>query len=74
MKVWFLAVEILDPLGAAGMAQLADGLVFDLADTLTGNAEDLAHFLQGVGAAVVHTETHPQNIGFTFGQGAFRYV
>ena len=31
------------------MAQLADGLVLDLADTLTGNAEDLTHFLQSVG-------------------------
>ena len=35
------------------MAQLADGLVLDLADTLTGNAEDLAHLFQSMGAAVV---------------------
>ena len=51
------------------MAQLADGLVLDLADTLTGNAKDLTHFFQGVGAAVVHTKAHAQHIGFTLGEG-----
>ena len=40
-----LAIEVADLLGAAGMAQLADGLVLNLADTLTGNAKDLTHFL-----------------------------
>ena len=51
------------------MAQLPDGLVFDLADTLTGHVEDVAHFLQGVGTAVIHAETHTQHIGFALGQG-----
>ena len=46
------AIEITDLLRSAGMAELADGLVLDLADTLTGHTEDLTHFLQGVGAAV----------------------
>ena len=68
IQVALSAVEILDLLGAAGVAQLADGLIFDLADTLTGNAKDLAHFLQGVGAAVVHTEAHTQHISLTLGQ------
>ena len=61
------AIEVLDLLGSAGVAELADGLVLDLADTLTGNAEDLAHFLQGVGAAVVHAEAHTQNVSFPLG-------
>ena len=69
-----LAVEVPDPLGTAGVTQLADGLVFDLADTLTGNAEDLTHFFQCVGTAVVHTEAHPQNIGFPLGQGVQNFL
>ena len=35
VSFWKSAVEISDLLGAAGMTQLTDGLVFDLADTLT---------------------------------------
>ena len=67
------AVEILDLLGAAGVAEFADGLVLNLADTLTGNAENLANFLQGMGPAVVHAETHPKHIGFALGQGEYLY-
>ena len=63
LSVLLSAVEIPDLLGPAGMAQLPDGLILDLADTLTGNTKDLAHFLQGVGTAVVHTEPHPQHVG-----------
>jgi len=51
------------------VTQFADGLVFDLTDPLTGNAEDLTHFFQGVGAAVVHTEPHTEHIGLPFGKG-----
>ena len=65
-----LAVEIPDFLGAAGVAELADGLVFNLADTLPGDAKNLAHFFQGVGAAVGHAEAHPQHLGFPLGQGS----
>ena len=50
------------------MAELPDGFVFDLADTLSGHAEDLAHLFQGVGTAVVHTEAHPQHVGFPLGK------
>ena len=64
-----LAVEILDLLGAAGVAQLADCLVFNLTDTLTGNTKVLTHFFQGVGTAVIHTKTHAQHICLTLGQG-----
>ena len=37
-------------------------------DALSGDAEDLSDFLQGVGASVVHAEPHAQHIGFTVGQ------
>ena len=47
------AVEILDFLGARRVAQLADGLVLDLADALTRDAEDLADFLQRVRPAEI---------------------
>ncbi len=52
------------------MAQLANGLVFDLADSLPGDAENLAYFFQGVGAAVVHAEAHPQHISLPVCQGS----
>ena len=51
------------------MAELPDSLVLDLADPLTGDAEDLAHLLQGVGATVVHAEAHPQHVRFPLGEG-----
>ena len=66
----FLAVEVPDFLCPAGMAELPDRLVLDLADPLTGDAEELAHFLQGVGPAVVHAEAHAQHIRFPLRQGA----
>ena len=56
------------------MTQLTDSLVFDLADTLTGNAENLTHFLQSVGAAVVHTKTHTQHICLTLGEGVQNFL
>ena len=52
-------VEILDFFGAAGMTQLSNGLVFNLADPFPGDAENLAHFFQRMGSAVVHSEAHP---------------
>ena len=35
--------------GAAGMAELTEGLGLDLADTLTGDIKLLAHLLEGTG-------------------------
>ena len=51
------------------MAELADGLVFNLADTLTGHTEDLADLLQGVGLSVIHTEPQAQHVGLPVRQG-----
>ena len=51
------------------MAQLSDGFVLDLADPLPGDAEDLAHFLQGVGPSVEHAEPHPQYFRLPIGEG-----
>ena len=43
---------------AARVAKLAQGLGFDLTDTLTGHVELLAHFLKGVVGVHVDTEAH----------------
>ncbi len=43
-------------LAAAGVAQLAQGLGFDLADALAGDVELLADLLQRAGAAVLEAE------------------
>src|SRR2546423_8425445 len=40
------------------MAQLSEGLGFDLADALTGYGEALAHFLESMLTAVIETKTH----------------
>ena len=48
--------KVLQLFAAAGVAQLAQGLGLDLADTLTGNIELLAHFLQRAGAAIRQIE------------------
>ena len=49
---------------AAGrVAQLAQGLGFDLADTLAGDVELLAHFLEGVVGVHVDAEAHAQDLG-----------
>ena len=44
------------------MAQLAQGLGFDLADAFAGDIELLAHFLQRAGAAVLDTEAQLQHL------------
>ena len=45
----FLIQEILQLLTPAGMAELAQGFGFDLADPLAGDIKYFAHFLQGAG-------------------------
>ena len=51
------------------MAELAQGLGLDLADTLTGDIELLAHLFQGAGAAVHDAEAQLKNLLFPGGQG-----
>ena len=48
--------EVLELFAAGGVAELAQGLGFDLADALPGNVELPAHLLQGAGLAVVQAE------------------
>src|SRR5690606_8787958 len=50
------------------MTQFAQGLGFDLTDTLTGNVELFAHFFQRVVGVHIDTETHTQYFGFAGGQ------
>ena len=47
------------------MTQLAQGLGFDLTDTLTGNVEELADFLESVVAFFGDAEALAQNLLFT---------
>ena len=44
------------------MAELAQRLCLDLADTLTRDVEDLAHFLKRSGSAVLETEAELQHL------------
>ena len=52
------------------MAQLAQGLGFDLADALAGDLEGLADFLEGVLGAVLEAEAHLDDALFARRQGA----
>ena len=52
---------------AAGMAQAAEGLLFELADTLTGQAEFLANLFQAVGLAILQPKAQLKYLGFSWG-------
>src|SRR5260370_40588395 len=54
---------------ARAVAQLAQHLGFDLADTFTGEGESLAHFLERVLAAVLQTDAHPDDLFLARGEG-----
>ncbi len=47
------------------MTQLAQGLGLDLANTLAGHVELLAHFFQCVIGVHVDTEPHAQDLGLS---------
>ena len=61
--------EIFQFLTPAGMAQLAQGLGFNLPDPLPGHPEDLAYLLQGSGPAVLQSEAEAQNLLLPGSQG-----
>ena len=61
--------EIPQFLAAAGVAELAQGLGFDLADAFTGDVELLADLLQRAGAAILQAEAQAQDLFLTRGQG-----
>src|SRR5262249_13554351 len=54
--------EVLELLGSAGVAQLAQGLGLDLADPLPRHPELLAHLLQGPPPPVLQPEPHPEDL------------
>ena len=47
------------------MAEFAQGLGFDLADTFTSDIELLAHFFQGMVGVHLDAEAHAQHLGLT---------
>src|SRR5690606_23659981 len=55
-------------LASCRVAQLAQCLRFDLADTLAGDIELLADFLEGVVGVHVDTEAHAQDLGYPCGE------
>ena len=55
-------------LASRRVAQLAQRLGCDLTDTLTGDIELLADFLEGVVGVHVDTEAHAQDLGLAGGE------
>src|SRR5690606_31234647 len=60
-----LVEEAAQVVAAGGVAQLAQGLGFDLPDPLAGDVELLADFFQRVVGIHVDAEAHAQYLGFT---------
>ena len=52
-----LIQEVLQLFTAAGVAQLTEGLRFDLADSFPGDIKLPAYLLQGPASAILKTET-----------------
>ncbi len=50
------------------MTHFAEGLGFDLADALAGDAKLFADFLEGPGIAVAEAEAEFEDFAFAFGQ------
>src|SRR2546423_13893223 len=50
------------------MAQFAQGLGFNLANTLTGDVKLFADFFQGTAATVIETETQLEHFALALGQ------
>src|SRR6266542_3791240 len=61
--------ERLQLLRAARVAELTQGLGFDLADALAGYFEILPHLFQGVVALFADAEAHPQDLFFAGRKG-----
>ena len=53
-----LVEKAAEVIGASRVAQLAQGLGFDLADTLAGHIKLLADFLEGVVGIHIDTKAH----------------
>src|SRR6266567_8932787 len=59
---------ILELAAAAGMAQLAQGLSFDLANAFAGHMELFAHLFQGTAAAIIQAKAQLQHLALALGQ------
>ena len=64
-----LVQVILQLLGPAGVAQLAQRLRLNLPDPLTGDTKDVAHLFEGAGTAVIETEAEAEHLLLTGGEG-----
>src|SRR5687768_8181417 len=60
----YLVEEVLEPLGVFGMAELAQGLGFDLANALTGHPELATDLLECPAAAVLKSKSHREDGAF----------
>src|SRR5262245_66695664 len=69
-----LVQVILEAAAAAGMAEFAERLGFNLSDALTGDLELAANFFQGAAPAIVEAEAQAQNFLLADGQRAERVL
>ena len=68
---WFVGFQEAGKLpDSGGMAHLAEGFGFDLADALAGDFELPAHFLQRAGITVTQPKAQFQHLPFPFRQAA----
>ena len=63
---------VLELAAAAGVAQLAECLRLDLADTLAGDVELFANLFERAAAAIVQPKAQPQHLLLALGQTAER--
>ena len=67
-SLWVISVLIVaESLGSRWMAELSDGLGFDLTDTLTGDTEFFANFLKGPWTVVIKAIAKSEDSFFTVG-------
>ena len=68
-NLWMAVVkEVAETMAAARMAKFPERLGLDLADTLPGNSEMLAHFFKRMFAAVLQPESHFDNLLLAWAQ------
>src|SRR5688500_18522749 len=65
---------VLELLGAAGVAELAQGFRLDLADALAGDAELVADLFEGTLAAVVEAEAELEHAALAAREGVEHFL
>lgn len=66
--------KLLQDGSAGGVSEFFEGFVFDLADSFTGDLEDVSHFLQGAVIAVVDAKAQADDPFLACGEGFQNFV